>query len=100
MPTVILTKDHRGLGKRGDEYSCASDKVAAKLVRLGRAVYPGADLPCAETVPEPSEVAAPAYDDEQVTSFEDLQASEDEALLAACADATEVDDLVDQDVDE
>lgn len=64
MSKVILTEDHRGLGKRGEEYDCPNDEVADKLIRLGYAVVSEADLPV-------------------VTSFEDLQANEDEALLAS-----------------
>ncbi len=54
MSKVILTRDHRGLGKRGEVYDCPNDEVADKLIRLGRAVVSEADLPCAEPVPEAS----------------------------------------------
>lgn len=98
MSKVILADNHRGLGQKGEVYDCPNDEVADKLIRLGYAVVAETDLPCAETVPDSSD--EPADPAAEVTSFEDLQAAEDEALLAACDDATDVTDLVNEDGDE
>ena len=35
--TVILARDHRGLGQKGDAYECPNQGVADKLIRLGYA---------------------------------------------------------------
>jgi len=57
---VVLVRDRRGLGAKGDLYPCPNGEVAEKLIRLGHAVAEGESVPAdpADVSPEPvSEVS-------------------------------------------